>query len=82
MRILVRKTDALIPVLGESLVDEFVEKPLALVIGQDPPANIARIRELARRRCAMDLISASLDDHFSALLFQSTEYFGTVLQGD
>jgi len=77
VRILVRKTDALVPVLGESLVDEFVEKPLALVIGQDPPANIARIQELARRRCAMDLISATLDDHFSSLLCQSTEYFCT-----
>jgi Ydr279p protein family (RNase H2 complex component) wHTH domain len=73
LRILVRKVDALVPVLGASLVDEFVEKPLALVIGQDPPSNISVIRDLARRRCAIDFISANLSDHFSSLLSQSTE---------
>jgi len=74
LRILVRKVDALISVLGASLVAEFVQKPLALVIGQEPPSNINQITNLARRKCAMDVISADLTDQFSRLLHESTEY--------
>jgi hypothetical protein len=73
LTILTRKVDALIPVLGESIEAEYVERPLALVIGQDPPSNISRIRLLARRKCAMEIISANLDDEFSQLLFNTTE---------
>ena len=75
LRILVRKVDALVSVLGTSLVAEFVHKPLALVIGQEPPSNIAQITDLARRKCAMDIISADLLDQFSNLLYESTEYY-------
>lgn len=74
LRILQRKIDALIPVLGDSIVSEFVEKPLSLVIGQEPPSNILQIRELARRKCAMDIISADLDEEFTQKLHGSTEY--------
>jgi hypothetical protein len=74
LRILQRKVDALVPVLGESIVAEFVEKPLSLVIGQEAPSNFLQIRELARRKCAMDIISADLDDEFTRQLHESTEY--------
>jgi hypothetical protein len=73
LEILIRKADALIPVLGPSVVEEFVNKPLALVIGQEPPDNINQIRDLARRKCAMDLISSNLDDQFTELLHESVE---------
>jgi hypothetical protein len=74
LQILIRKVDALIPVLGPSILAEFVEKPLALVIGQDPPESISQITSLARRRCAIDIISSNLDDEFAQLLQESTEY--------
>lgn len=73
LQILIRKVDALVPVLGPSIVEEFVDKPLALVIGQEPPDNIVQIHDLARRKCAMDLISSNLDDQFTQLLHESTE---------
>src|SRR5271169_6344952 len=57
LNILSRKVDALIPVLGESILAEYVEKPLSLVIGQEPPENILQILELAKRKCAMEIIS-------------------------
>jgi hypothetical protein len=81
LRILQRKVDALVPVLGDSIVAEFVEKPLSLVIGQETPSNFLQIRELARRKCAMDIISADLDDEFTRQLHESTEYvlFGSWL---
>jgi hypothetical protein len=74
LRILQRKVDALVPVLGDSIVAEFVEKPLSLVIGQEAPSNFLQIRELARRKCAMDIISADLDDEYTRQLHESTEY--------
>lgn len=74
LNILSRKVDALIPVLGESILAEYVEKPLSLVIGQEPPENILQIRELAKRKCAIEIISSNLDDQFTQLLFESTEY--------
>lgn len=74
LRILNRKVDALIPVLGASMIAEYVDKPLSLVIGQEPPENIVEIRQLALRKCAMDVISSNLDDQFTQLLFNSTEY--------
>jgi Ydr279p protein family (RNase H2 complex component) wHTH domain len=73
LRILIQKVDALIPVLAPSVIEGFVDKPLALVIGQEPPDNIAQIRDLARRKCAMDLISSNLDDQFTQLVHESTE---------
>lgn len=74
LRILLRKVDALIPVLGASMIAEYVDKPLSLVIGQEPPGNILAIRQLALRKCAMEVISSNLDDQFTQLLFNSTEY--------
>lgn len=72
-RVLIGKVDALIPVLGPSILAEYVDKPLSLVIGQDPPENIQQIRQLAQRKCAMEIISSNLDDEFTKLLFESTE---------
>jgi hypothetical protein len=74
LQILIKKVDALLPVLGPSILAEFVDKPLALVIGQDPPSNIVEINILAKRKCAMDLISSNLDDEFTQLVLGSTEY--------
>jgi hypothetical protein len=68
LRILVHKVNALVPVFESSLVDEFVEKPLSLVIGQDPPLNISVIRDLTRWRCAINFTSVNLSDQFSSLL--------------
>ena len=56
------------------MIAEYVDKPLSLVIGQDPPENILEIRQLALRKCAMEVISSNLDDQFTRLLFNSTEY--------
>jgi hypothetical protein len=75
LQILQRKVDALVPVLGTSILAEFVEKPLSLVIGQEPPSNILEIRQLAQRRCAMDIISSNLDDEFTQKLHDTAEYF-------
>ena|SRR5579862_9217399 len=72
--ILLRKVDALIPVLGESLVAEYVDKPLAVVIGQERPSGWEGIRELGLRRCAMELVAQNLDEEFSLRLFATTEY--------
>ena len=74
LTILNRKVDALVPVLGESIITEYVEKTLSLVIGQDPPSNIDHIRSLARRKCAVEIISANLDEEYTQLLLTSTEY--------
>jgi hypothetical protein len=74
LRILIEKVDALLPVLGPSIIAEFVDKPLALVLGQNPPSNIIEINILAKRKCAMDLISSNLDDEFTQLIHESTEY--------
>lgn len=59
--------------LGESIIAEYVDKPLALVIGQERPMGWEGIRELGLRRCAMDLLAQNLDDEFSKLLFATTE---------
>ena len=72
--ILLRKVDALIPVLGESLVAEYVDKPLAVVIGQERPDGWEGIRELGLRRCAMELLAQNLDEEFSMRLCATTEY--------
>jgi hypothetical protein len=80
--ILCKKVDALIPVLGPSVVAEYVDKPIALVLGQQPPSNFPEIHSLALKRCSMDIISANLDDEFASLLHATTEYpspFGMVL---
>ncbi len=74
LQILLRKVDALIPVLGESMIAEYVDKPLSLVIGQEPPENIVQIRQFALKKCAMEVISSNLDDQFTQLLFNSAEY--------
>lgn len=74
LQILNRKVDALIPVLGSSFQSEFVEKQLSLVIGQEPPSNFSQIQLLAKRKCAMELISSNLDEEYTQLFFQSTEY--------
>jgi Ydr279p protein family (RNase H2 complex component) wHTH domain len=74
LQILTRKVDALIPVLGPSIVAEFVDKRTTMLIGQEPPENITEIRDLAKRKCAMDIISSNLDDEFTELLYTSTEY--------
>ena len=74
LQILRRKVDALIPVLGESMIAEYVDKPLSLVIGQEPPENILEIRQLALRNCAMEVLSSNLDYQFTQLLFNSIEY--------
>jgi hypothetical protein len=73
INILARKVDSLIPVLGESLIAEYVDKPLALVIGQERPMGWEGIRELGLRRCAMNLLAQNLEDEFSKLLFATTE---------
>jgi hypothetical protein len=78
LQILIKKVDALIPVLGGSIVAEFVDKPLALVIGQEAPENIAEIQSLARRKCAMELISSNLDDQLTQLLHGTTKYAPSV----
>ena len=72
--ILIAKVDALVPVLGASIVSEFVEKPLHMVIGSEPPSNIAQIHALAMRKCAMDILSSTLDDEYTSLLHSSTKY--------
>lgn len=74
LQILLRKVDALAPVLGESIVNEFVEKPLTPILGQPMPGDIAEIRNLARRKCAFDLIASNIDNQFTQLLQESTEY--------
>jgi Ydr279p protein family (RNase H2 complex component) wHTH domain len=79
LQILIKKVDALIPVLGASIVAEFVDKPLALVIGQEEPENIAEIQSLARRKCAMDIISSNLDDELTQLLHGTTKYTPSVI---
>lgn len=71
LNILVRKVDALIPVLGGSIVTEFVEKAICGRIDQQIPKEV---EELAKRKCAMEIISADLDEDFTKLLFESTEY--------
>lgn len=72
--ILIAKIDALVPVLGASIVSEFVEKPLHMVIGSEPPSNIAQIHALARQKCAMDILSSTLDDEYTSLLHSSIKY--------
>ena len=72
--ILIAKVDALVPVLGASIVAEFVEKPLHMVIGSEPPSNVVQIHALARRKCAMDILSSTLDDEYTSLLHSSTKY--------
>ena len=72
--ILIAKVDALVPRLGQSLVAEFVEKPLHMVIGAEVPSNMAEIQSLARRKCAMEVLASNLDDEYTCLLHASTEY--------
>jgi hypothetical protein len=73
--ILIRKVDALVPALPPSITSEFVDKQISLLLGQQVPENMTQIRELAKRKCAMDIISSNLDDEFTELLYRSTEYF-------
>ena len=74
VQILTRKVDALMLVLGESIVNEIVEKPITPLFGQPRPDNMSEIRDLARRKCAMDIISSNLDGQFTQLLQESVKY--------
>jgi hypothetical protein len=67
------KVDALIPVLGPSIIAEYVDKPLSLVLGQEPPLNFPEIRALGLKKCSIDIISANLNEEYSALLLATTE---------
>ena len=53
---------------------EFVENKITGIIGYEEVDNIDEIRDLAKIKCAIDIISTNVEEEISQLLYGSYEY--------